>query len=250
MTLKVMLAKKYTDETDPSGWHMSEKFDGVRTVWDGSKFTSRNGKTFQAPDWFKKHLPDNVILDGELWEDRGKFQTTVGKVRAHKGDWSQMKFMIFDIISKDDFETRQETLKSLDLPSHCKIVEHILCEDEQHLNEFESSILALNGEGVMLRKAKSLYAHKRSYDLLKVKRFQTDEAKIIGFTEGYGKYADCVGAFICEYMGKVFNLGSGLKDAQREYPPEIGSHVTFSFFEKTNGGIPRFPSFVAVRNYE
>ena len=33
-------------------------------------------------------------------------------------------------------------------------------------------------------------------------------------------------------------------------PPDIGALVTFSFFELTDGGLPRFPAFVATRDYE
>ncbi len=29
---------------DPSGWWISEKFDGVRAVWNKSEFVSKNGK--------------------------------------------------------------------------------------------------------------------------------------------------------------------------------------------------------------
>lgn len=47
--------------------------------------------------------------------------------------------------------------------------------------------------------------------------------------------------------GTEFAVGSGLTDAQREHPPEIGSTITFRYQELTDGGVPRFPSFVRVR---
>lgn len=40
---KVMLAKTWDEEIDPTGYYMSEKLDGMRMVWTGSKMYSRNG---------------------------------------------------------------------------------------------------------------------------------------------------------------------------------------------------------------
>jgi DNA ligase-1 len=51
---------------DPSGWWMSEKFDGMRLFWDGSQFFSRSGNKINVPDFITSALP-NVPLDGELW---------------------------------------------------------------------------------------------------------------------------------------------------------------------------------------
>src|SRR5271155_5516264 len=39
----VLLALKWDPATDPSGWWMSEKLDGVRAYWDGKQFISRLG---------------------------------------------------------------------------------------------------------------------------------------------------------------------------------------------------------------
>ena len=36
---------------------MSEKYDGVRSYWDGSNFRSKNGNIIKAPMWFKEKLP-------------------------------------------------------------------------------------------------------------------------------------------------------------------------------------------------
>jgi len=38
-----MLAKTWDEEIDPTGYYMSEKLDGMRMVWTGSKMYSRNG---------------------------------------------------------------------------------------------------------------------------------------------------------------------------------------------------------------
>ena len=68
----LMLAHNY-EGTDPSGWLMSEKLDGVRCFWNGTSLWSRNGLEFEAPQWFKDELPSNLALDGELWTKRDDF---------------------------------------------------------------------------------------------------------------------------------------------------------------------------------
>ena len=103
---------------------------------------------------------------------------------------------------------------------------------------------------MILRKPQSLYQHKRSGDLLKLKRSQSAEAVVVDHAKGHGKHAGRCGALIAEYQGKLFKLGTGLSDDDRENPPKAGELVTFSFFELTAGGVPRFPVFVGVRNYE
>lgn len=62
-----MLATYWQESADPSGWFMSEKFDGIRCFWDGKQFVSRNGRIIKAPKWFAEGLPKDTKLDGELW---------------------------------------------------------------------------------------------------------------------------------------------------------------------------------------
>jgi DNA ligase-1 len=47
--------------------------------------------------------------------------------------------------------------------------------------------------------------------------------------------------------GTRFSIGTGFSDAQRERPPAVGSIVTFRYQELSDRGVPRFPSFVRVR---
>jgi len=245
-----MLAKKYIDQ-DPTGWLMSEKLDGVRAIWTGERLISRTGKQFAAPEWFISGLPTNLILDGELWEDRGLFQHTVGKVRTQiNPDYSGVKYMLFDIVSSGPAEERQAILNALELPSHVEVLEQTVCEGLDHLEEYEARILAIGGEGVMLREPCSIYEHKRSGSLLKVKRFRQDEAEVIDYEAGRGRNTGRVGALLCRFRDKLISIGAGLSDADRRHPPEKGDVVTFSYFELTDSGMPRFPVFIAERDYE
>ncbi len=79
--LSLMLANVFDPEKhDPLGWLMSEKLDGVRCYWNGSKMYSRNGNQFYPPSYFKKELPD-FPLDGELWTERNDFEKCVSIVK-------------------------------------------------------------------------------------------------------------------------------------------------------------------------
>jgi DNA ligase-1 len=48
--------------------------------------------------------------------------------------------------------------------------------------------------------------------------------------------------------GIHFSVGTGFSDSQRGNPPPVGSTITFRYQELSDRGVPRFPSFVRVRN--
>jgi len=245
-----MLAKTY-DDSDPTGWWASEKLDGVRAIWDGSRLVSRNGHEFHAPEWFTAGLPADVVLDGELWEGRGLFQQTTGKVRTqYEPDWTGVEYVIFDLIADGPFEARLERLKALQLPSHARVLNQVRCSGRRQLGEMLLAITDIGGEGVMLRRPGSLYEHKRSGSLLKIKEFQTEEAVVTGYEKGKGKYEGLVGALLCRFREKIIEIGTGLSDELRQKPPAIGREITFKYYELTENGMPRFPVFLAMRDYE
>lgn len=243
-----MLAHKYNNQ-DPTGMWMSEKFDGIRAIWNGSDFVSRTGKVFQAPSWFKENIP-KYYLDGELFVGRGKFQETVGIVRSHLGnsDWSSVKYMVFDLVDRNKlFEDRQKVLKRLKFPAHCQVVAQNLCRGRDGLEVYKALILAQGGEGVMLRKPESLYEFKRSHNLLKYKDMKHSTAAITGYTEGKGKHEGRIGAFICLWKPLIYiTVGTGLTDAERENPPKISTEIKIKYFDITEAGMPRFPVYEGV----
>ena len=77
----LMLAKVYESGVDLADYWVSEKLDGVRAYWNGSRLLSRNGNVFPAPDWFVADFP-KVPLDGELWGGRGTFDAASAADRA------------------------------------------------------------------------------------------------------------------------------------------------------------------------
>lgn len=252
----VLLAHLRTDE-DPTGWWMSEKLDGVRAWWTGEEFLSRDGNVYHAPEWFKAHLLKNVVLDGELWMGRKMFQKASGAVRKLIGDddeWLKMECVIFDAPEHGGtFEERYKWLTSnpaLSMASGVRVLQQVKCKSPAHMEEFYQQILAAGGEGIMLRKSGSLYESGKSTTCLKVKPFFDDECVVTGYTKGKGKHVGRIGALECTWKGVEFEVGGGLTDKQRESPPAIGAKITFRYTELTDAGVPRFPRFVAVRDYE
>jgi DNA ligase 1 len=59
--------------SDPTGWWLSEKLDGVRAYWDGRQFLSRQGNLYHAPDWFVAGLPNvpGTAQDRFIWHEGG-----------------------------------------------------------------------------------------------------------------------------------------------------------------------------------
>lgn len=252
--MKPMLAKTY-EMQNVTGWMMSEKLDGCRAIWTGSELLSRNGNKFFAPVWFTSQLPPGVMLDGELYLGRNNFQHGVGIIRKKNpidSEWQTLRYCVFDAPErKGDFESRisfcTEILAKCEVG---EVVAQTVCKGATHLQEFFSDLVAQGAEGVMLRNPGSAYEQRRSDNLLKFKPFGTDEAEVIGHQPGEGKHVGRLGALVCRWKDVVFNLGSGFSDTLRETPPQIGAQVSFVFQGLTDGGVPRFPVFLAERDYE
>ncbi|MFT5359330.1 MAG: DNA ligase-1 [Polyangiales bacterium] len=250
---KVLLAQSWEAHIDPSGYWMSEKLDGVRAIWDGETFKSRQGNLFYAPDWFVDGFP-KTPLDGELWIGRGLFQKTVSVVRRQDKSehWKDVRFVMFDAPDHGgEFEARMEFMHEsfgAGQLEYAEVLAHEVCKSVEHLREELARVEGLSGEGLMLRQPKSEYIGNRSTTLLKVKTFYDAEAKVIGYKGGQGKHRNRVGALeLIRPDGVTFFAGTGLSDAERENPPAIGALVTYRFQELTDAGVPRFPTFVGER---
>jgi DNA ligase-1 len=250
----LLLAESWDGAADLAGWLMSEKLDGVRAYWNGrGEFLSRLGNPFHVPDWFTAGLP-HLPLDGEFWIDRKAFQKTVGIVRRQdKTDlWNQVRFLIFDAPEAGGgFEQRIRAVEQLvrtNQPAYARALEHIECADADHLRRELARVEALGGEGLMFRQPGSQYEAGRSSTLLKVKSFADAEARVVGHEPGKGRHKGRLGALLAELPNGVkFALGTGLSDAERNSPPPVGSTITFRYQELTDGGVPRFPSYVGIR---
>jgi len=127
----------------PIGWYMSEKFDGQRAIWDGSKFVTRGSSSGEprvypyVPIWFIALMPPGVALDGEFFIARGKFSETTSILKTKlknesvrkKNDnskmdldkrWLSVKYQIFDTPTNEPFEDRLKKLEMI-IQERCKV---------------------------------------------------------------------------------------------------------------------------------
>jgi DNA ligase-1 len=250
----LLLAHSWDNDEDLTGWWMSEKLDGVRAYWDGQRFLSRLGNPYHAPDWFTVGLPATP-LDGELWGGRKKFQRTVSIARRQDRSehWKELQFVVFDAPAMDaPFEERLAFVRGhmeAKSPANARHHKHVRCEGLAHLREELARVEALGGEGLMLRQPGSRYEIGRSSSLLKVKRFRDEDARVIEHLPGEGRHKGRLGALLVEMRdGTRFSIGTGFSDAERRTPPALGSVVVFRFQELSETGVPRFPTYVGVRD--
>ena len=253
----LQLARVYQPGMDLQGYWVSEKLDGVRAYWDGQQLLSRGGNVIAAPEWFLRDFPDQP-LDGELWMGRGRFaqvSAAIRRLQPKAEEWRQIRFMLFDLpasgVSFSERITRMRQLTRDTGSYHLAMVEQRPATDHVDLLADLDRVLAAGGEGLMLHHGDSVYQTGRTAALLKVKTFQDAEATVVDYTPGKGKYQGQVGALVVETeAGRRFKLGSGLSDAERADPPPLGSTVTYKFYGLTSTGLPRFASFLRIRNDE
>jgi DNA ligase 1 len=240
----VLLANIYQRGIDVQQYLVSEKFDGVRAVWDGKQLKTRQGNVINAPKWFTKDLP-KTSLDGELWLGRGQFDALSGAVRKDvpiDEEWRGVLYLIFELPNAPgDFAMRakkiEEIAKQANL-KHLKAVTQFRVKDETELKLRLKKVVANGGEGLMLHRADAQYMTGRSGALLKLKPLFDAEATVVAHTPGRGKYKGKLGALVVETPeGVRFNN-----------PPKIGSLVTYTYRDKTKNGKPKFASFLRERH--
>lgn len=240
----------------PHGYLVSEKLDGVRAYWDGRVLRSRSGALLNVPEWFLTRLPAGMELDGELWLGRGRFDEMAALLRRREaGDavWRQVRFMVFELPgAAGDFGTRSTQIgrlvERLDWPQLQAVAQRSL-PDRAALEAELQRVLQAGGEGLVLHRADAAYVTGRSDVLYKLKPQQDAEAVVVGHRPGRGRLAGRIGALrVRDDAGREFLIGSGLSDAQRDAPPPIGTRVTFVHRGETRHGLPRFATFLRVRD--
>ncbi|HHJ20826.1 MAG TPA: DNA ligase, partial [Gammaproteobacteria bacterium] len=167
-------------------------------------------------------------------------------------EWRKVIYQVFELPGgSGDFSHRLQILKQRLGALHIRYL-HLVKQDRvasrEALFDRLDQVVALGGEGLMLHRADALYHAGRSDDLLKLKRYQDAEATVIQQLPGKGKYAGLMGSLLVETEDGIrFRVGSGFSDATRRNPPPIGTVITYQYFGKSNKGIPRFASFLRVR---
>ena len=259
---------------------VEEKFDGIRAlvVFDVNPDTKNGriqiwnrhgqnkGRIANTPTLVAElkalatKFPDmwkGTVLDGELaastWNDTMHLLGSAGKVQTG------ISFYAFDIpfynghdIRSLPWEARRfslEALLSTDTTDESVIqISKLLPAESETLAE----IWARGGEGVIVKQKNAPYLSGDRKYWHKLKKLQTTEAVIIGFTGGRGKYIGQVGAVVLgqykdDKMTKVTQI-SGMTDSVRYglSAKDIGKVIEFEFQDKTEASY-RHPRWLRWR---
>ena len=287
-TFKVALAQNYEGKCDWNDrWWVSRKLDGVRclaiTDEEGKcKLYSRMGKEFTTLDKVKEAIEAtgiiNSVFDGEicLVDDDGNedFQGVMKQLRRKDHQIENPAFMIFDMLTKSEFEDEKSDRKLYPRliilkqwlrgrfidESILRFTDQTLITDQDHFEYWNTIENKDSWEGLMLRKDVG-YEGKRTKNLVKVKSFHDAEYEVLGWDidqhevvrEGKSVSMTMLAQVWIEHKGHIVKVGSGFTQEQRlEYMDGsiVGKTITVQYFEETKndrGGISlRFPTVKIV----
>jgi DNA ligase-1 len=270
-----MLAHKFSEQGHKIKYpaYCQPKLDGFRNVSDENfDFWSRTRKPVHSIDHIGNALKEHFKgcpwfprLDGELYNHdyHNKFEELSHFIKQPKtiAGSEIIQYHIYDMWHPDEtmtFEQRYNWLKGSIPAKHpyLKLVETIKVKDEDELMLAFEHYKELGYEGAIVRNADSLYEHKRSYSLLKIKEFDDSEFNIIGVTEGRGKLQGSA-IFVCKTEeGNTFEVKlkgplSELKKFWDDKSTWIGKKLMVQYQGfTTKNKVPRFPVGVRIREEE
>ncbi len=258
------------------------KLDGIRGIArkleNSIKIFSRYGKEFNYLDIIKeelniflKYLPEDTILDGELYIHEKSFNLKSSVIRSQKIKHpmnDEIKYYIFDIINKSFTSYERYNilingyynyLNDGNSNENFLIIKQILCNSHEDIKNLHDEYIKMKFEGLILRKIfpleEALYKSGRNNNLLKFKEFLEEEGKIINVISGEGREKNLAIFIIESNDKKVFGCRPMGNFNQRKLWLEqkeniIGKKYTYRYFEKSEIGIPRFPTGICFRDYE
>lgn len=249
-------------------WVVEPKLDGLRMIVLGGKAWTRNGKeiTSVGPilEELSKYLDlDECVLDGEVMGASDDFDEASGSIRQKEKN-TDLTYNVFDLVLREHWD-KQETATLLDRKA---VMESLLGEANgtvcivpwvevdadstfDDLEKLRDVFIEEGYEGAML-KADAPYRFKRSRELLKLKKFETLDAEVVGVYEGKGDILGSLGGIVVEHEGKTTKCGSGFTHKQRaeiwaDPDSVIGRVAEIKYQNLTKTGSMRFPIFVKFR---
>ncbi len=272
-------------------WYSSRKLDGVRclAVVDEKgnvSLWSRQGNEFETLQKVKDEIVKlglkDKVLDGEicLVDANGNedFQGIMKQIRRKEHTISNAKYLVFDIIDGSAFRSKlgnkaySSRYSELNAYlynakekgfNHLQIVPQSSIADEKHYIEMMEYADQNKWEGLILRKADSVYEGKRSKTMVKCKSFHDAEYKVIDLEigpfrmieNGLEVTKEVLTNVVIEHKGNKVSVGSGFSIGEREYfknnPNEIlNKIITVKYFEETKNQSGnwslRFPTVKAL----
>lgn len=294
---KPMLSGKAPNDLSTLSYPLlvSPKIDGIRCVIRDGVALSRNLLPIPCPT-VQEVFGDPLFngFDGELLvgdvDNPHVFNNTQSMIMSHArlvGEArEQLRFHVFDDFSAEgNFRARFASVNKRinKRAKYLKVVPHSIVNNDWGILGYEELFLADGYEGLMIRDQNGLYKCGRSTTkqglLLKLKRFEDAEARVVGFKEllhndnedRTGGVANrrssklsgkrggmLLGAFQVvgingRFKGVEFDVGSGLTAKQREEFWQtqnglLGKVFTYRYVPHGSKDAPRFPVFKGFRN--
>lgn len=282
---KVTNTKIFNDK-----WLCSRKIDGVRALmyWDGTEIhtSSRGGEHY---DYSTVHLRENstlieffthnptVILDGELYKHGKTLQQISGAARMEKNaydcDW--LEYIVYDMYDKSNPEMTADArydflynnfnfpiylLKSDDDEDIDKInsspiwlLHQIEVEGEKNIWKWHDTFVSDGFEGCVIRNPNKPYKPGgRTNDMIKFKKYKSEDFKVIGYKLGLRGSEDMT--FTCELEdGRTFEaMPVGDRATKEEYVENFeskykGHKAECTYFNYSDDGIPTQPKLRTFR---
>ena len=278
------LAEKYFERPEKLAgkeFAITTKLDGFRLVVfknaDGSiECFSRVGQRIEGLTEIEADLaalPNNIALDGELTisnyfdmlsKDAYK---AASKIIRLKGDTPKrgLTYRVFDCMAANEFKSqscikpyveRRAMLDSFPKMSHIEVLPVLYVgNDTSKITEWLDRITAEGGEGCMLNSLWAPYIWGRTWNLQKVKKFQSLDLLVVDMEEGSGRLAGTLGAIHVRYKdGNIVKVGSGFSDEERALywvQPDLilNKIVEVKYFESSRNADGteslRFPTWVS-----
>ena len=162
------------------------KLDGIRCLKINGRALTRSFKPVSnrfTRGWIEANLPDG--LDGELIVRGTTFSETAGHIGRESGE-PDFTFAVFDYVSDGvdvPYACRMQELRRLPQFAHVEKILPVEIRAAAQLADYEERCLSEGYEGVMIRTPDSPYKCGRSTEregwLLKIKRFEDDEAVVL-----------------------------------------------------------------------
>jgi len=263
---------------------VQRKFDGLRGIAtvnpDGSiKFVSRKNNEYSVPIpqirqeiASMKNLPDDVIIDGELYAEPSDldFNVANGLIRTHaksmnpekEAQQKHIKYRIYDFFDPNNpgltYKERYAMLGKWITPPMTSLVltKNYVANDTQEIKELAERFVKEGYEGGIVRQDWPYQVDKRNKALLKVKFFIDEEFQIVDFTDGDTPSSKgLVKWVVMTSDGNIFKVSMNAPHEEQRKLFEngekyIGSELTVEFERYSKDGIPMKPRGKAIRNYE
>lgn len=286
---KPLLAGNFDPKKARFPYIATPKIDGIRFLMVNGMAVSRTFKPIRnkhIQTLLSQYLPDGI--DGELTSG-DTFQSSTSAVMTIENE-PNFKCWIFDYVDPesdtiapwmDRIGVAFEKILKILPPFDYKVLDGgYVINNLQDLEQYETYYLNQGYEGVMLRDPMGTYKFGRSTIndniLLKVKRFEDDEAELIEIQEkmsnqneiqydAFGNIkrssaldgmigANTAGTLVVRNkQGQVFGIGSGLDDKMREElwnnkEKYIGKLVKYKYFPQGIKDLPRHPVLLGFRD--